>query len=219
MISIRTTVRRSSPSIPSDAPARRDSTAPPFHPFFTTQKWRVQAIIELSSPSNQPHTQNDPQKPLRPHCILTLEADRLAAHSHVGFVRAKFQSVSPSLEPNMRRKQKNTKRTGRPPELRHPSPITERTESHYRTSLNFASPEPSERRKPLPCKTLHRVEHLRILRHRLFAVLCTPSVRILRYPQPGTVYHWNIAARKRKNTKRTRRPTPPKPCNRANRIP
>jgi YD repeat-containing protein len=42
---------------------------------------RVTAILELSFPSNQPLTQNDPSKRLRSHCILTLEADRLAAHS------------------------------------------------------------------------------------------------------------------------------------------
>src|SRR2546426_962588 len=80
---------------------------------------------------------------------------------------------------------RNTKRNHRSlaPLPERPSPPTGRTESRNRTSLDFASPEPLERRNPLHCKILRTTAYLAILRHRR-----TPhAVRILRrhIPQPS----------------------------------
>ena len=62
--------------------------------------------------------------------------------SQVGFVRANFKGS------HMRR-QTNKYKTNPTALFAHcPSPITERTESHNRTSLDFASPEPSDCRNP-----------------------------------------------------------------------
>jgi hypothetical protein len=68
--------------VASDTPVRyllSDQKSDSSPSILMIYKVAVTAIVELSSPSNQPLTQNDSSKRLRPHCILTLEADRLAA--------------------------------------------------------------------------------------------------------------------------------------------
>ncbi len=68
-----------------------------------------------------------------------------------------------SMEPNMLTKHESTNRNR--PVLAVQSPTTERTESHNRTSLDFASPEPPEPRNPLCCKILRTNRTFEILRH------------------------------------------------------
>ena len=67
------------------------------------------AIIELSSPSNQPLAQNDLLKRLRPHWYTDTGTDRLPAQTHVGFVRAKFDHNLIGLELHVRPKTKKHK--------------------------------------------------------------------------------------------------------------
>src|SRR5438132_7413819 len=83
--------------------------------FLPRTKWAVPAIIQLSSPSNQPLAQNDRSKPLRPHSIMALEADRLTAHSARWLRSCKSQRASPDWSQTCARRRKNTKRTHHPP--------------------------------------------------------------------------------------------------------
>ena len=149
--------------------------------------------IELSSPSNQQLAQNDLLKRLRPHCILTLEADRLPAQSHVGFVRAEFDTQSQlfgaTRAPENKKIQnepgglptpmpKPYNRANRIPQsnifgfcvtraARTPQALTSHDATDKPGSSDFASPEQPERCKPLRCKTLRTTKHPRFCVTRL----------------------------------------------------
>jgi hypothetical protein len=146
------------------------------------KKGAVAAILQLSSPSIQPLTQNDPSKPLRPHCILTLEADRLAAQSHVGFVRAKSQRIPSVWSQTCAAK---TKGQNEPTRLHRASPTTERTQSHNRTSSILRHPS-GQNATTLMLQYIRTTGHLEIcvtaarrtLYNVRFCVTRSPSVTV-----------------------------------------